>query len=213
MKKGLSLKQKIFFTAIIGISFIFIVYLVLRFTLMEKNDELRESNEELSQQYQTLMMYVENKEKYEKETKDNIEETDKILNCYIGGMSKPWILHNFDENKKVYKLESSSLTLNENEEYATIDNDGRNLKMQTTKIDISYNVPYKNFFKFISDIRELDDNMTLESISISEDTEKDNLTGTISLTRYTVEGNSNKFEEPDIQVKRGVDRIFGYVKR
>ena len=49
-------------------------------------------------------------------------------------MSKPWILHNFDEDKKVYKLESSSLTLNENEEYATIDNDGRSLKMQTTKM-------------------------------------------------------------------------------
>ena len=208
MKRGLTYIQKILFSVALGALFIFFVVMLLTFTLFDDNKQLQAENDSLQAQYDTLVEYVENEPKYRAEIKENNKQSRGILEAYVPGVRKTSVLHMYEDVLKDYKLETQSLSLNDNVEYASFLLDDDNFKLQTTDIDIGYLSSIKQFMKYIKDLRDSDSNLVIDSASIAYNRDDGGLSGSLVLRQYSVERDTKAYEEPEFNIKTGEKNVF-----
>lgn len=213
MKRNLNYIQKI-----ILFEFIFVFFACLGCFLMYNNfgkkaNKLINENKDLQAQYDTLLVYIENRANYLEETQANNKEILDIADTYPAQVTKKSTLYKYDRLLEDYNLKSSSLTLNSPEDittvYATEENIDYTLVCSQVPVDISYSIKYSDLKKFISDIRELGSKVNINSIAISQDLSTGEITGVLNTVEYQINGGRKEYSDPSINMNTGIDSIFG----
>ena len=120
MKTGLSNKQKLFICSFLCFVLIAVFIIVINITLGAKTKKIKAENTNLENEYATLQVYVLNRETYESDTKINNETVEKLVDTYLGGITKTLVLSKYDDIFEDYELESTSLTVSDAEEFGNI---------------------------------------------------------------------------------------------
>lgn len=215
MKVGLSNKQKIFITVFLSLVTLTIFIVVLNITIGKTVKKVKTENKSLQSQYDTLQVYLLNKDQYFEDTTKNVDTIVKLADTYNGKMSKVFVIHEFEELYKTYGMESTSLTISDAEyidtttfkSNMTSENDTIELNYYIIPISISYDMKYSELKKFIADILNMDRKIAIKSISIAHDDATGNITGTLSLTWASIDGYKDSIE-PKYTEKTGIKALF-----
>ena len=211
MKRELTNKQKITLVIFLCVVFLGVTFVLLKFTVWSSTSDLKANNAQLKTQYDELSGYVINREQYEKDIVTNTKELLEIANNYDGDMTKKQVLKEFEDIFKEYNIESTSLSLNDNEVLDTIyvedDNETKEFTYQKTPITFSYVMTYDNFDKFFNDIKEENKKISIDDISISPNVDDNTLVGTITISWATIKGNK-EYKDPSYDKATGINSIF-----
>lgn len=211
-KKELSTAHKLILWTLFYAIILVGVFFLMKFTFTDRTAKLKSENRSLKEEYEMLQMYVANEDYYKGLTDETNQASIDILNAYISDITKKGTIHKFEEQLLDYDLKTASISLGENTELLNVllnDVEYRGLMTQTS---ISYNMSYETFKKWVRDIIDEDQNISIHSFSISEDTETGNLTGTLTLAEYAVNGSEKLYEEPDIDMHVGEESIFNMIE-
>lgn len=214
MKTGLSNKQKLFICSFLCFVLIAVFIIVINITLGAKTKKIKAENTSLENEYATLQVYVLNRETYESDTKVNNETVEQLVDTYLGGITKTLVLSKYDDIFEDYELESTSLTVSDAEEFGniTIETDKKeegyvDLVYKKMPISIAYSVKYSTLKGFIKDLIDLDQKVSIDSISIAHDDSTGNVTGTITMNWASIEGYKD-YVAPTYTDKLGVQAMF-----
>lgn len=201
-----------------------------------KTESLQKENKELTDTYNELLVKVEKKDKY-------IKETDKLKN--MSGLIYDRFPTNMSQEKSIMfltKLEDyadikiNSITFSEVTKFYNSDNSSdqlaeealsdedqveeeKNLVITDSKdslvgykanMTISYEATYKALKNCIKYINENSEKMNVSSLTAAFDSSTGNLTGTIGINTYAISSKLNNFEDIEIPgIEVGKDNIFG----
>lgn len=214
MKTGLNNKQKLFICSFLCFVLIAVFIVVINITLGAKTKTIKAENTTLENEYETLQVYVLNRETYEADTKVNNETVEQLANTYLGGITKTLVLSEYEDIFEEYNLESTSLTVSDAEEFGniTIETDKKeegyvDLVYKKMPISIAYSVKYSTLKNFIKDLVDLDQKISIDSISIAHDDATGNVTGTITMNWASIEGYKD-YVAPTYTDKLGVQAMF-----
>lgn len=226
MKRELSALQTLLLTMVICIIFVLAVIYGTNLILGESIKEVKADNDSLTVQYDTLRAYIANKDQYITQSDEKLENCNKILQKYNKNITSVQNLLDLDEYFKDSDIdvESPAASFSDAERYSsdvvpdgslTVSDMTYNIYM--SDLSFSYVTTYDKLKEFID--RFSDYNYALQSLSLSYDTENDELTGQISLKQYAIldanltdkDINDNNPKIDDIKV--GVDNIFNVPKQ
>lgn len=213
MRKELSTGARIFFTVIVGVFIIGVIFGIFKFTVGKHLKELKAENTELEEKIATLQDYVVHMDEYLANTDKYAMDISNIVSSYEATTSTPSILHDYENLFKEHKLESSALSFQEpeilNSVSYTYRDQSYNYDLQQTQVAITYRETYDGLMKLISQLNDDKSNKVIMSINMSPDTSDGSLTGSINIVKYTVNGETQESVTPELDnIKVGVDKVF-----
>lgn len=204
--------------------------------LMEKAENLQKSNQELTDQYNELLIKEAQKDKYITETARLNTMTQILLDRFPANLSQEKSIMLMAGLENYANIKVNALTFNgittfyENDKSTdessndeenvpegyykeTIENDLGSLTGYKLNMTINYKAGYKGLKKCIKFINENQEKMNISSITASYDSSTGNLTGTIGINIYALSSNLSKFEDIKIPVEEiGTNNIFGTIQ-
>ena len=212
MRKELNVGKRIFFTVIVGIAIVGIIFLVFNVTVGKHLKELKANNIELEEQIAVLQDYVIHMDEYLADTDTFAKDIENIVGSYEATTSAASLLHNYEDLLKEHNLESSALSFQEpeilNSISYTYENESYNYDLQQTQISVTYKESYDGLMDLISELGDAKTNKAITSINISPDSSDGSLMGSISVIKYTINGETQESSTPNLDIPVGVDRVF-----
>lgn len=226
MKRELSALQTILLTMIVCIIFVIGVVYGTKAILGPSITEIKQENDSLAVQYDTLRAYIANKDQYVNESEEKLQNCNKLIEKYNKNITSIQNLLDLDSYLKDndIDLESPAASFSDSELYTSDAVPDGSLTVEDTTYNIyaadfsfSYVTTYEKLKDFIDRFGEY--NYALQNLSLSYDDVEQEVTGQISLkqfaildaslTKKDIEDNNEKIEDE----KTGVDNIFDVPKQ
>lgn len=212
MSKELNNFQKNMFIIIIGIFVVITVFLVMKFTVGKSLTQLREENATLEQQYEELKSYVADIGTYQQGIIENEAKIQECLAKYEATTTVPTTLVKYEQLLANNGFKTSSLTYNTPEEVTNIaftaNNVPKSYSIEKTQISEVYACSYDNLIYYLDSLIKNMNNSNIASISISPDETTGELLGTITLNKYTIQGDDKVLDDIIVDVDTGKDKIW-----
>lgn len=220
MKRELSALQTILLTLIICVILVIAIISGTNMILGPSIKEVKEENDSLAVQYDTLRAYIANKDQYVNDSDEKLENCNKVVEKYNKNITSIQNLLDLDQYLKdnEIKVESPAASFSEAEQYTSdVVPDGfltiedKNYNIYSADFSFSYETTYDKLKKFIDKFGDY--NYALQNLSLSYE-DDGTLTGQISVKQYAIldadltkkdiEDNNPKIDD----IKTGVDNIF-----
>lgn len=224
MKRELSALQTILLTLIICVILVIAIISGTNMILGPSIKEVKEENDSLAVQYDTLRAYIANKDQYVNDSDEKLENCNKVVEKYNKNITSIQNLLDLDQYLKdnEIKVESPAASFSESEQYTSdVVPDGsltiedKNYNIYSADFSFSYKTTYDKLKKFIDKFGDY--NYALQNLSLSYE-DDGTLTGQISVKQYAIldadltkkdiEDNNPKIDD----IKTGVDNIFDVKK-
>ena len=215
MRRELSIGKKIFFTVIVSIAIVVIIFLIFRITIGTSLGKMQEENAELEAQIETLQDYVVNMDTYLVDTDKYASDIENIIQDYEKTTTAASLLHNYETIFKEHGLESSALSFQDPEVLNSVsysyNNESYNYDLQKTQIAITYKDTYDGLMLLIAELNNNKSNSCITSINMSPDTSDGNIMGSMNIIKYTINdgsGEQNEETDLDLDIEVGTDKVF-----
>ena len=139
-----------------------------------------------------------NKQKYVNDTMNYLKQYDNLLDRYAAGSTQPNSIDFFNKTESVTGTWVKS-------------NYTSNLTGYKSTINIAYESDYSQWKNFIKYVNTYADKSTIDALSASYNEATGVVTGTASISLYSIEGGKRDYKEPSFDVKTGTGNIFSTV--
>lgn len=224
MKRELSALQTILLTLIICIILVIAIISGTNMILGPSIKEVKDENDSLAVQYDTLRAYIANKDQYVNDSDEKLENCNKVIEKYNKNITSIQNLLDLDQYFKdnEIKVESPAASFSESEQYTSdavpdgsLTIEDKNYNIYSADFSFSYKTTYDKLKQFIDKFGDY--NYALQNLSLSYE-DDGMLTGQISVKQYAIldanltkkdiEDNNPKIDD----IKTGVDNIFDVKK-
>ena len=138
-----------------------------------------------------------NKQKYVNDTMNYLKQYDNLLDRYAAGSTQPNSIDFFNKTESVTGTWVRNYT--------------SNLTGYKSTINIAYESDYSQWKNFIKYVNTYADKSTIDALSASYNEATGVVTGTASISLYSIEGGKRDYKEPSFDVKTGTGNIFSTV--
>lgn len=163
-----------------------------------------------------------NKQKYVNDTMNYLKQYDNLLDRYAAGSTQPNSIDFFNKTEPVTGTWVRSLSLSPTTvlykfgQIASSNVNGKsnytsNLTGYKSTINIAYESDYSQWKNFIKYVNTYADKSTIDALSASYNEATGVVTGTASISLYSIEGGKRDYKEPSFDVKTGTGNIFSTV--
>ena len=157
-----------------------------------------------------------------KEKNNNKQKYDNLLDRYAAGSTQPNSIDFFNKTESVTGTWVRSLSLSPTTvlykfgQIASSNVNGKsnytsNLTGYKSTINIAYESDYSQWKNFIKYVNTYADKSTIDALSASYNEATGVVTGTASISLYSIEGGKRDYKEPSFDVKTGTGNIFSTV--
>ncbi len=191
--------------------------------LSEQVDTLSAKKTKLETTQRDLKEKNNNKDKYIKDTMKFSQDYENLLDKYSAGSTQPNTIDYFNKTEAVtgawvknlsiapttvlYKFgQIASSNVGGTSGYTS------NLMGNKTTVNISYEADYSQWKHFIKYINTFANKSTIDALSATYNDSTGTISGTASISLYSVEGGKRTYKEPSFDVKTGKDNLFSSLK-
>lgn len=211
---SLSKTQKIIYTLILCIGLSYGAYILFISDIIKEIKNIEAENTELLAELVEIEQYIDNKQVYMRNIRENNDKIASIVDNYYNGIDQKDIIQYFYKTSSEFGLESPSLIYSAPDITKTIsyafDDKHSDLKLENRNINIAYSIEYDKFKDYFNSLYGTDLKLVANSVTISFDESSGRVTGTVSLTSRGIIGSLKKHEDYDTNyINVGVDNIFG----
>lgn len=211
----LSTKEQKLLYVLGGLLLIFLAYRLVFQSMQEQKSELTQEKLTLQQEIQTMQTMKENEAAYVERTEDmetEIEEIFDIVPSNVTAEDKIIYAKNLEES---YDMDISGISISEgallytmNEEGTNTEDDGKFLYSSTISMPCS--TDYTSIKAYLRDTASNGKRRSVDLISLAYDSEKGNLSGTITVSMYFLLGSDREYIPETIDsVSTGTSNVFG----
>ena len=151
-----------------------------------------------------------------------LKQYDNLLDRYAAGSTQPNSIDFFNKTESVTGTWVRSLSLSPTTvlykfgQIASSNVNGKsnytsNLTGYKSTINIAYESDYSQWKNFIKYVNTYADKSTIDALSASYNEATGVVTGTASISLYSIEGGKRDYKEPSFDVKTGTGNIFSTV--
>ena len=156
------------------------------------------------------------------DTMNYLKQYDNLLDRYAAGSTQPNSIDFFNKTESVTGTWVRSLSLSPTTvlykfgQIASSNVNGKsnytsNLTGYKSTINIAYESDYSQWKNFIKYVNTYADKSTIDALSASYNEATGVVTGTASISLYSIEGGKRDYKEPSFDVKTGTGNIFSTV--
>lgn len=223
LKNSLSISErdKKLLVYVFAFLLVFIAYFVGFQNLSASLDTSNKQVTELTRKKKDLQTKNQNKAKYESDTLALKSDSSNLFKKFENGTSQPATLQFLNSIESSTGVWVKSITFSDPVAVYTFGQKASSNTSNTSgtayqtnnvgykeTINVSYEGTYAEWKNFLGFINNYDKKNTIEAITVSYNEATDAVTGTMTLSLYSITGNGRDFSEPKFDLKTGTDNIF-----
>ena len=168
-------------------------------TLSTKKTTLETTQRDLKEKNNNKQKYVNDTMNYLKQYDNLLDKTESVTGTWVRSLS-------LSPTTVLYKFgQIASSNVNGKSNYTS------NLTGYKSTINIAYESDYSQWKNFIKYVNTYADKSTIDALSASYNEATGVVTGTASISLYSIEGGKRDYKEPSFDVKTGTGNIFSTV--
>ena len=222
MKLKISERDKKLLVVVLAVLIMALAYFFGFQNLSDQVDTLSTKKTTLETTQRDLKEKNNNKQKYVNDTMNYLKQYDNLLDRYAAGSTQPNSIDFFNKTESVTGTWVRSLSLSPTTvlykfgQIASSNVNGKsnytsNLTGYKSTINIAYESDYSQWKNFIKYVNTYADKSTIDALSASYNEATGVVTGTASISLYSIEGGKRDYKEPSFDVKTGTGNIFSTV--
>ena len=206
---------------LLGIVVLLAGYLGVYKNFSEKADNLSAENQALAPRLRELEDHYSNIPVYEEDIKEISEQVERDIKAFPSDVRPEDLIVYGDRLEKELGLTASQMSFSPPELVSQFSVPQKNESGEiaflpyaalSTNMSISVNMSYKQMLDFVDYVYKKSKRTTLDSISVSYNSETGGLAGTAVMTKYFMSGSEYEYEPTKLpEYKKGVDNPFGTI--